>query len=94
MVQKKIETLVIGIVLLVVLVLILAGVTPIVLTALDNLSEALIVGSGNITNPNGVAIGSLLATDSLGGILWFLLALLIVMGTIFLMIRGAGGSGK
>ena len=89
--ESQSKSLLIGVITLILLIGILAGVTPTALTFLDNLSTTLVIGSGNATNPNGIALGSLLAVDSLGGILWFMLSILIVIGTIFLMIRGASG---
>lgn len=85
MVEGKAKSLLVAVVTMIVLIALLSGVTPFALTYLDNLSGTLVA--------NGVGLGSLLAVSALGGILWFLLAMLIVLGTIFSMIKGAG-SGK
>ena len=71
---------------LILLIAILAGVTPFVLTSLTNLSGTLVA--------NGLSLGSLLAANSVGGILWFVLCILIVIGVIFVAIHASkGGKG-
>ena len=83
MVQAQAKSLIIGVVGLIVLLGILSGITPFALQYLDNLSGTLVA--------NGVGLGSLLAVNALGGILWFLLAILITLGAIYTMISGAKG---
>jgi len=84
--MKSINGLLLMVVELILLIAILAGVTPFVMTQLNNLSVTLVA--------SGQSMGALLAPSSVGGILWFVLCIMIVIGVIILAIKGAkGGKG-
>lgn len=79
--MKGVSGLLLMVVELIILIAILSGVTPTVLTSLTNLSVTLAA--------SGQSMGSLLAANSLGGILWFVLCLLIVVAVIFVAVKSA-----
>jgi len=83
--MKSVNSIIMVVVELILLVAILAGVTGSVMTQLSNLSATLVA--------NGQSMGSLLAPGSLGGILWFVFCLLVVVGVIFVTIKGAKKGG-